>query len=65
VKVKEEYTQLSTIYNWIKMIRDIDIPDVRVQLNAVKRGREDMMEQYEYEVPIDAKKMSTIQSLCF
>jgi hypothetical protein len=65
VKVKQEYTQLSTIYNWIKMIRDIDIPDVRVQLNAVERIREYMMEQYEYEVPSDAKKMSTLQLLSF
>jgi len=63
VKQNEKCTQLSFIYNLIKIIRDV--PEVHIQLATVKRGQEYMMEQYEYKVSNDAKNATNPQSIFF
>ena len=56
IKGNEKKSELSTIYNWIKLMQDV--PEVSIQMAASKIARQCMMEYYEYEVPNNSKDES-------
>jgi hypothetical protein len=63
VQQNKKYIELLTIYNLIQVIGDI--PEVRTQVAAAKRTRENTLKQYEHKVPNDQKNASISESMSF
>jgi GTP-binding protein EngB required for normal cell division len=47
----QQHSKLSVIYEWIQTISEY--PEVKIQLEAVRKTQEEIMKLYEYKVPTD------------